>query len=74
MTPEEFKKILDETLADHLDPITHKEHHEAIEAIILREKRKQEMWQKIKTQVLGWGIIALIGWIGSLVYKALGGD
>lgn len=44
---------------------------EAMRVIVRREAREAERWEKIKTQVLGWGIIAIVGWIGALVLKAL---
>jgi len=46
----------------------HTEHHAFIESLIKREERKSQMWQKIKTQVLGWGILGVVGAIGTAVY------
>jgi len=51
--------------------IEHKEHHAFVQKMIEREERKQEMWEKIKAQVLGWGVIALVGGIGTAVYNYL---
>lgn len=38
-----------------------------LQAWKLRERRKSEMWEAIKTQVLGWGIVAIIGTVGTWV-------
>jgi hypothetical protein len=46
----------------------HTEHHDFIQILIEREERKKERWEKVKTQVLGWGIIGMIGAMGSAVY------
>lgn len=47
----------------------HVEHHQFLETLILREKRKQERWEAIKVHVLGWAIIAAIGSIWTAAYK-----
>lgn len=59
-----------------IDGGKHKGHHEFIElsrpfieSFIRREKRKQERWETIKTKVLGWGIIGLLGAVGTAVYQ-----
>ena len=31
------------------------------------EKRNAEMWNSVKAQILGWGIIAIVGYIGALL-------
>ena len=57
-----------------LDGPTHKHHHDFMtdnmpymEAFITKEKRKQERWEKIKVHVLGWGIVGIVGGIGTIV-------
>lgn len=67
LTKDEMKSAIKEALVEHLDPKSHKEHHDFIEAMVQKEQRKQEMWQKVKTQVVGWGVIAVIGSIGAYV-------
>lgn len=52
-------------------PESHKEHHAYIQMCIDRESRRREMWDKIKAQVLGWGIVAAIGFIGHAVWDYL---
>jgi|LakMenEpi03Aug12_release.lakeMendotaPanAssembly.Ray.scaffolds.fasta_scaffold25435_3 hypothetical protein len=71
------EKTLREILADVLEQhesvtaATHAEHHEFIRAMIAREKVKAERWEAIQKQVLGWGVIALIGAIGHAVSEHL---
>lgn len=43
----------------------HKSDHAFLRMLEERERRKDEMWEKVKTQVLGWGIIAVVGGIGA---------
>ena len=49
----------------------HREHHEFIRTYIEERRIKQERAEKIKTQVLGWGIVALLSGIGTAFYNAL---
>jgi|TARA_R110000803_G_scaffold21033_4_gene53421 hypothetical protein len=49
----------------------HCSQHAFINTLIKKEERKQELWLKIKVQVLGWGFIAVIGFIGTWVYNQL---
>ena len=51
-----------------IDGKVHKAHHDFIETQIIQVKRKQDMWDGIKKQVLGWGIVIALGGIGKAVY------
>lgn len=46
----------------------HRKHHEALELFIENQKDKKQHWDKIKEQVSGWGVVAILGGIGSLIY------
>lgn len=46
----------------------HIEQHEFIRALILREKRKQERYEKVKTHVIGWAVITTIGSAGYAIW------
>jgi hypothetical protein len=50
---------------------THKEHHDFIQQWIDREKRRQELYEKVKAQVVGWGVISgilsMVAGLGLLV-------
>ena len=69
ITKDELKEVLDSALSDigWVDQKTHEEHHEFVRMLIKKEERKKERWEKVKTQVLGWGIVALIGAVGTWV-------
>lgn len=58
-----------EVNAKSIEARLHVEHHQFLETLIMREKRKQERWEAIKVHVLGWAIIAAIGSIGTAAYK-----
>jgi hypothetical protein len=47
-----------------IDTHTKGEDHAAFRAFIAAEARKTEMWQKIKTSVLGAVIIGVLFWVG----------
>jgi hypothetical protein len=55
--------------AKSIEARLHVEHHQFLETLILREKRKQERWEAIKIHVLGWAILGIIGSIGTAAYK-----
>jgi glycyl-tRNA synthetase (class II) len=50
---------------------THAKHHEYINSQIEMNAIAKERWEKVKTQTLGWGILALAGWLGTVVLEAL---
>jgi hypothetical protein len=48
----------------------HREHHEFIREWIEERRTKRERAEKIKTQVMGWGLVTLLGSIGTGVYHS----
>jgi len=74
MTEEKIKNIIETALEERsrVDIATHSEHHEFIQRFIEEQDRKQEMWETIKSQVLGWGIIAIVGTLGTVVAHKFG--
>lgn len=46
----------------------HAAHHDAIQLWVERQTRRAAMWDKIATQVGGWGIIVILGGIGVAVW------
>jgi siroheme synthase (precorrin-2 oxidase/ferrochelatase) len=48
------------------------EHRQFINALIKREHVRAERWEAIKIQILGWGAVAAVGWIGTQIAKGLG--
>lgn len=72
---EEFIKavvraIREETIGG-VDINVHSEQHRFIEEWIAEVKRKTDRREKIKTQVMGWGIISVLGSIGTGVYHSI---
>lgn len=68
MDKKDFTKIINEVLDSRREKdLSHSEHHEFIERMIKKEERRQEIWDKVKAQVLGWGIVAIIGSIGAWI-------
>lgn len=62
-----IKALLDEKFGEGS---SHHKHHDYIQMCIERERRRREMWEKVKTQVLGWGIIAMIGFLGKIAWDS----
>jgi len=48
---------------------THETHHLFIRQLITKEERKQARVDKVVQQVLGWGIIGILGSIGAGMYE-----
>lgn len=59
LTTKDFQELR-KVLNNGITPEDHIEQHEFIRALILREKRKQERYEKVKTHVIGWGVITAI--------------
>lgn len=75
MTEEQIlrlREIINETLdeRDAFSGRTHSDHHRFVEELIEREKRKQERRERIRQQVIGWGVISALSGFGVLVYNA----
>lgn len=49
----------------------HVEHHAFIKEYIEERRIKRERAEKIKTQVMGWGIVSVLGGIGTGFYHSL---
>ena len=63
---ESFRQALHDERS--IDDETHRDHHNYIKMIVLKEKIKADRNEKIKAQVFGWGIITALGSIGTGVY------
>lgn len=57
------------TLKEETSVLTPEE-HSFVKTLLEREKRKAEMWEKIKVHALGWGLVGFVGWIGKAVLDA----
>ena len=66
-------KELAKTLIHELDserkisPETHELHHDYIRHKLSKEEKKDAMWEGVKKQILGWGIIIILSGIGIAV-------
>lgn len=47
-------------------------HRLFVDQWIERERAKAERWEKIETQVLGWGIVSAIGALGAFAGRKFG--
>ena len=65
LTDKDLEVLAERFLLNH----THKDDHEFVRAWVLKEQRRQEMWLKVKTHVLGWGIVGLVGGLGAAVWE-----
>ena len=63
--------IREEVLIGGIDAEAHKEQHRFIKEWIEEVKIKRERREKIKTQVMGWGIVSVLGSIGTGVYHSI---
>lgn len=62
-----LREVLNEQRS--IDDETHRHDHEFIKFLKEREERRIARWEKIRQQVYGWGIIMLLGSIGTAVYQ-----
>jgi len=73
MSEEKLRSIIRDELENRsrIDCEVHDEHHQFISEFIAESRLRQERWEAIKRQVLGWGIIAIVGSLGSLIANKL---
>lgn len=72
LTKEDLLEVLREVLGSHKlpDDMTHEKHHDFIKMEIERRKRNKERWEKFQSSFIGglaMGILAMLGWLGTLV-------
>jgi hypothetical protein len=67
-------EIIEKALANRsrVDCEVHAEHHRFIAEWIEAQRIKNERWEDIQRQVLGWGLIAIIGTLGAMMARAMG--
>lgn len=68
---EALRGLLNEVLEERsrIDSETHREHHAFIEALIKRDQAKTEMFEKIRGQIIQWGVIGVISGAGTLLWN-----
>ena len=55
----------------HIEPETHKEHHEFIRAYMAEYEARKSKWEQRGEKVIGWGIISLLGGMGYALWEGL---
>lgn len=74
---EGFERAITKVVTEGIDNVMRQYIHlsqeeaEVLRMIVKKEARQAEMWEKVKSQVLGWGIIAIVGWLGLATLKML---
>lgn len=51
-----LSKVLDER--NRIDSETHRSHHDYVSRLIDRDKKRSEMWHRVKGHVIGWGLVS----------------
>jgi hypothetical protein len=73
MNEERLAELLDEALnrRARVDAESHSAHHAFIQTLIERENRKQQLWDAVLKQLVGWGVVAVVAYIGAWVVDQL---
>lgn len=81
-TDEDLKRIFKEVFDEEIRQLfvifqesttsfseSHKLEHDFMKALISREKRREAFYHDIQKQIIGWGIIAIVGSFGAWVWS-----
>lgn len=70
LTKQDLLEAMNEVLAERarIDQVTHAQHHEFIKMQIEKHQDRKRLRESVKKQVIGWGFILALGWIGTAVY------
>ena len=73
MTEDEMEKILHKVLdaRSRAYEERHDKHHEFIDVLIAEKRAKVARMEKVKTHVIGWGVVTGIGGIGYAIFEGL---
>lgn len=81
---EAFREVIRDELAarSRLDAQTHADHHAFIAELVDAAKRRREMWDRVRQQVIGWAVIGSLAALAAmfarelvrLVHRANGGS
>ncbi len=71
MEAAELKEIIHSVLdeRDSLDHETHADHHRFISEMVESARRRRELREAVKKQVLGWGAIVFVTSLGAAAYQ-----
>ncbi len=67
LTKDDLKEVVVEALEIHMLC----DQHQFIKTLIEKEKRKQELWEKTKAHVFGWGCVAAIVFLANAFWHEL---
>jgi len=54
-----------------IDFETHTAHHQFVNEMIERRQRRQQLYDKVRQHVIGWGALSVITGLGALIYQAI---
>lgn len=63
LTKEDVKELLDEAVDKHMTS----DAHQFLTTWMAKEQRKQELWEKAKAHVIGWGLVSLLVFFATLI-------
>lgn len=68
---DDLKKVLEEVLDARapVDKETHIKHHAFIDILLEEREKSKARNEKIKTQVIGWGVVVVLSGIGTAIYQ-----
>lgn len=63
LTKADVKELLDDAIGHHMTS----DAHQFVQTWMQKEKRKQELWEKAKAHVIGWGAVSLIVFLFTVI-------
>ena len=65
VTKQDIQDILDAAVERHMNS----DAHQFVQTMMQREQRKTELWEKIKAQMIGWGLVTLLAFAANLLWQ-----
>ncbi len=63
LTKADVKELLDAAVEKHMIS----DQHQFVQAWMQKEQRKQELWEKAKAHVAGWGMVSVVVFLFTLL-------
>jgi len=70
----ELKQIISEAIQEAMksqEACYPHEHKDFVESLLLKEKRKQELWNEVKKKTIVWATISVLGYVAYLAWDGL---
>jgi hypothetical protein len=64
ITKEDIREIIDNAIERH----SLSDDHQFIKTLIAREKRNQELFEKIKAHVIGWSFLVTVSFLAAVLW------